>query len=78
VAGLDHDLDSGLQGPGDVAAVWKQYGPPLPVEANHPLFIIFTSGTTGKPKGVLHSTAGYIIRQSGCTFEGTAASRHEA
>lgn len=46
---------SDLQGAADVAAVWKQYMAPVPVEANYPLFIIFTSGTTGKPKGVCHA-----------------------
>ncbi len=34
--------------------------PAVPLDAEHPLFILYTSGSTAKPKGILHTTGGYL------------------
>ncbi|CAN3375217.1 hypothetical protein DIURU_001080 [Diutina rugosa] len=42
-------------------AKYGNYFPPVPVQAEDPMFLLYTSGSTGKPKGIQHNTAGYLL-----------------
>ena len=45
----------------DFIAGSSEHCPPAALDSEQMLFILYTSGTTGKPKGVVHTTAGYLL-----------------
>jgi acetyl-CoA synthetase len=44
----------------EVLAAAEPTCPAEPMEAEHPLFILYSSGSTAKPKGIVHTTGGYL------------------
>jgi acetyl-CoA synthetase len=56
----------------EVVAAADPACPPEPLDSEHPLFILYTSGSTAKPKGILHTTGGYLTGVSAthrCVFD---------
>ncbi len=47
---------------GSAVAAADPHCPPEPMDAEDPLFLLYTSGSTAKPKGIVHTTGGYLTQ----------------
>ena len=54
---LDVDLDEAMSGQSGECD-------PVPLDSEEPLFMLYTSGSTGNPKGLVHTQAGYLLYAS--------------
>jgi acetyl-CoA synthetase len=59
--GRGQPLEDGEMSYADALNLAPEPVPAVPLEANDPAFLIFTSGTEARPKGVVHSVAGFLI-----------------
>ncbi len=58
--GIDCPMGDGDVFYDEIMAAAEAECPPEELDAEHPLFILYSSGSTAKPKGILHTTGGYL------------------